>query len=509
MGHILDFLFEKDVKKPSVTSEHQLDTLREEERDDVEYDVNDEKKRIFDEINHSHDHYLIIGKAGTGKTTLLKYIRQKTKKQTVVVTPTGISALLAEGSTIHSLFVLPPQLFVKSHELTPIYQKQKRVLKNIEMLIIDEISMVRADLLDAIDLRLKQIRKNNRPFGGVQVVMFGDLFQLPPVVSDKGEERYLDDTYGSRFFFSSDVWKQITVKTVELQDVFRQKDPGFIKILDEIRHGQISAESLDKINTRFIKNLPNDENILVVTTVNHIVTRVNNKALVELPGDEMTFKAHIEGDLQESSFPTEDVLRLKVGAQIMMLKNDERKKYVNGSVGKIAGFGTDEKGADIIFVEIDGVTHAVSRETWEKVKYVYDEVKKEIHQEVVSSFTQFPLRLAWAITIHKSQGQTIRSSVFVDLNTGTFEGGQAYTALSRVSDLHKLYLRRPLSKTDFTVNPEMEIFLSQQDIMSFSSSRTSSNIYDQKDAQKCSQKIIKYEKVVSEGDNEDFSPIKK
>ncbi|PIP56471.1 helicase, partial [candidate division WWE3 bacterium CG22_combo_CG10-13_8_21_14_all_39_12] len=394
----------------------------------------------------------ITGKAGSGKSILLRYFVENTSKQVAVVAPTGVAALNVEGQTIHSFFKLAPEL----QDLTSLKvdYKTKEILRHLDALVIDEISMVRADLMEAINIKLQIARDNNSPFGGLQVIMFGDLFQLPPVVSDGELHRYFDHNYEGIYFFNAPVYKEIDLKIFELNHIFRQKDQDFIRLLNAVRDGNVNSDVLSHLNQRAEIALP-ETGYLTLAGHNATVSRINHEKLAELDGEEKVYIAEISGDLKESSFPTEKELRLKEGAQIMLLKNDRQKppRWVNGTVGVVTKLSDD-----IIRVNIDGVEHTISKESWNSIRYYYDAEKRELEKEIVSSFTQFPIRLAWAITIHKSQGQTYES-VAVDLTDGAFAHGQTYVALSRCTSLDGLYLTSPIQPEDVIVDQEIVSFM--------------------------------------------------
>lgn len=413
--------------------------------------LSEEQKKLFDKIENSNENMFITGKAGTGKSILLQYFKQKSKKKLVVVAPTGVAALNVGGQTIHSLFRIPPS-FITKESLKIIDYKTSMLLKNINIVVIDEISMVRADLMDAIDYRLKQARSNNLPFGGAQIVMFGDLYQLPPVVSDPELHKYFADNHGGYYFFNAHVWRSSLPKIYELKHIFRQKDEIFKEILNAIRIGDINEQILAGLNGRSKISIPPD-GVITLATTNSTVNEINHNRLAQLEGKEYKYSAIIYGKLEESAFPTEEILRLKKGAQVMLLKNDKSKRWVNGTLGFVHSLSENE-----IRVSIDGIVYPVPQETWKKIRYYYDRKKHSVEEEIISSFTQFPLRLAWAITVHKSQGQTY-GSVAVDMGTGAFAHGQTYVALSRCKSLEGLYLKREINREDIIVDTTVINFM--------------------------------------------------
>jgi DNA replication protein DnaC len=350
--------------------------------------LSSEQKELFNKIENTKENIFITGKAGTGKSLLLQYFKQKSKKRFVVAAPTGVAALNVGAQTIHSLFRIPPA-FIKKDSLT-IDPRTATLLRNVDTVVIDEISMVRADLMDAIDHRLRQARSNSAPFGGVQLVMFGDLFQLPPVVNDKELHRYFEDTKGGYFFFNADAWKNVRFEIYELTQIFRQKDERFKTILNAIREGDINEGYLQELNQRTTVAMPT-EGVITLATTNAAVEEINHTRLAQLADELHEYRASISGNLEESSYPTEEILRLKKGAQVMLLKNDRDKRWVNGTLGSIHSLTDTE-----VKVDIDGIVYSVPRETWKKIRYYYDRSSNTVEEETVSSFTQFPLRLAWA-----------------------------------------------------------------------------------------------------------------
>ncbi len=425
------------------------------EIDVSEIKLSAEQQKLFDRFENTSSHMFITGKAGTGKSVLLQYIKLHTQKNIVVVAPTGVAALNVGGQTIHSLFLFPPT-FIDTKALR-LSAKSAKILKNIDTLIIDEVSMVRADLMDGIDYLLKLARDSQEPFGGVQLLMFGDLYQLPPVVNESDLINYFEQLNGGFYFFHSLAWNGTELEIYELQQNFRQTDENFKSILNSIRTGEVSDFVLESLNSRALfDSLP--DGVITLATTNSTVFSENNSKLNLLSNQSFTYTATIEGDLDPYSYPTESSLVLKKGAQIMMLKNDSKKRWVNGSLGTIESVSQTK-----IEVKIDNQVHEISPETWQKIRYEFNSDKRQIEEKVVSSFTQFPLRLAWAITVHKSQGQTY-DSVVIDMGRGAFAHGQTYVALSRCKSLDTLYLKRPLTFDDIIIDPKIIDFMKKANI---------------------------------------------
>jgi ATP-dependent DNA helicase PIF1 len=415
--------------------------------------LSDEQKTLFEVMEQTRQHLFITGRAGAGKSVLLRHFRENTKKKVVVAAPTGIAALNVRGQTLHSLFKLAPQLH-RHGNLTP-NNRAAMLLKRIDTLVIDEISMVRADLLDAVDERLREATKKDMPFGGVQVIMFGDVYQLPPVV-EEGLMPYFEAVHGGYFFFNALVWREAEFKIYELTQVFRQKDPIFKDVLNAVRDGSVIDAQIKQLNARHGIPVPAEGTVTLAPT-NSLVTNINQRRLDQLEGKAYEYKATITGEMKRSTFPTEEVIQLKVGAQVVLLQNDKDKRWVNGTVATIAKLKKDDK-EEGITVHVDGIDYELEVTTWEEIRYEYDPAEGKVKEEVVSSFTQYPIRLAWALTIHKSQGQTYES-VALDLTTATFAPGQLYVALSRCTSLEGLYLKMPVARKHIIVEPKVTAFM--------------------------------------------------
>jgi len=404
------------------------------------FDLNEEFQSAFNLMENSNDCIFITGKAGTGKSTLLQYFRQKTRKKVAVLAFTGVAAVNVNGQTVHSFFGFPPR-FIQIENIRR--RRNRELLKEIDTIIIDEVSMVRADLMDGIDYALRINRdKMNVPFGGVQVLFFGDLFQLSPIVDPEMRDVF-DQRYRSPFFFSADIFTNFKLKYIELNKIYRQKDEKFISLLDRIRNKECTKESLSFLNER-IKDKTSDDPCccITLTTSNPGANEINRIRLDKIPAKEYQYQASIVDEFDESSYPTERCLRLKKGAQIMLIKNDPDKRWVNGTLGEVSDLSNN-----CIKASIDNKVYEIPKAKWEKIKYTYNEKEKKIEEEVMGSFEQYPIKLAWAITIHKSQGQTF-DTVIIDLENGAFTHGQVYVALSRCKSLEGITLKRPVIYSD-------------------------------------------------------------
>lgn len=435
----------------------------------IEIDSNNKEfQDALNLIQYTRQSVFLTGKAGTGKSTFLKHICEHTKKKHIVLAPTGIAAINAGGSTLHSFFKLPfhpllpddPNLSLQRgriHEFFKYNKPHRKLLEEVELVIIDEISMVRADTIDAVDRILRVYSRNLRqPFGGKQILLVGDVFQLEPVI--KADERdIINRFYPTPYFFSARVFNEIDLVSVELQKVYRQTDPVFVGVLDRIRNNTAGAADLQLLNTRYGTTIEESEEDMYITlaTRRDNVDYINDKKLAELPGEPMTFEGEITGDFPESSLPTSKDLVLKPGAQIIFIKNDYERRWVNGTIGVISGI--DEEDGTIYVLTDDGKECDVHKDSWRNIRYKYNEEKKEIEEEELGTFTQYPIRLAWAITIHKSQGLTF-SRVIIDFTGGLFAGGQAYVALSRCTSLDGIQLKKPVSRADIFVRPEIAGF---------------------------------------------------
>jgi ATP-dependent DNA helicase PIF1 len=418
----------------------------------TELTLSAEQQAVFDAIETTRENIFVTGRAGTGKSTLLNHLSWNTSKQIVICAPTGVAALNVGGQTIHSLFRLPIGV-IADHEIEQVAELRK-LLNTIDTLVIDEVSMVNADLLDAIDRSLRQARqKPLQPFGGVQVVLFGDPYQLAPVPGDADERAYFLDQYKSMWFFDAKVWDDTDLRIYELNVIHRQHEDEFKHMLNAVRHGRVTAEIAGRLNSTGARPAPTEGAITLATT-NSTVTRINASALARLPGRSQTARAEISGEFGGRAYPADDSLELKIGAQVMFLRNDAEQRWVNGSIGTVRRIDTT------VWVEVDGEVHSVVPAIWEKYRYTYSAATKALKKDIVAEFTQFPLRLAWAVTIHKSQGKSYDRAI-VDLGSRSFAPGQTYVALSRITELEGLYLTRPLRPADIIVDPNVQRFMSR------------------------------------------------
>ncbi|MBR2033972.1 MAG: AAA family ATPase [Alphaproteobacteria bacterium] len=406
-------------------------------------EINSQFERALDLINNTSKHLFITGKAGAGKSTLLDYAFKNSEKNMVIVAPTGVAALNVKGQTIHRFFSFPINVTpekIKNFEVTP---KVKRIYKQLQTLIIDEVSMLRADIFDCIDEFLRLYGPNSElAFGGVQLVLVGDLYQLPPVITNQ-EAPYFSSRYNSPYFFSSEAFRSINLEVVELTKIYRQKDTAFIELLSRIRSNSTTQNDLNTLNQQIAIKENNDTFCITLTSTNQMADETNRQKLALLPSRSYNSQAVIDGNFSIEYFPTSEVLELKEGAQIMFLNNDMKKRWVNGSLGKIEAIKLSSDKIRYLSVRLQDNAKLVEVFPYSWEIYKYSLIGKEIISDVVGSFTQFPVRLAWAVTIHKSQGQTF-DNVKIDLGRGTFAPGQLYVALSRCTSLQGLQLQQKL-----------------------------------------------------------------
>lgn len=426
---------------------------------------NPEFQNAWKLIQYTRQSVFLTGKAGTGKSTFLKYICSKTKKNYVVLAPTGIAAVNVGGVTMHSFFRIPfkpllpddPEFAVSRLRSRMKYPKNLiKLIRNLELIIIDEISMVRADIIDFMDKVLRVYSNNMRePFGGKQLLLVGDIFQLEPVVTADMRD-VLRRFYPNSYFFSAQAFRDINIVPIELRKVYRQSDRDFIELLDRVRECRVSTFDIARLNSRVSLQESSDKDdrmVMTLATTRDKVDGINESRLAELSTPEVIYEGTVSGDFPESSLPTQMELTLKVGAQVVFIRNDQSRRWVNGTIGKVTCARMD-----LLEVELEnGNTHVVEKMIWENVHYEYDEKSKKVIEKVKGAFTQYPLRLAWALTVHKSQGLTF-NNVIIDMGRGAFSGGQAYVALSRCRSFDGMVLRSPLSPRDIFVSTAVSAY---------------------------------------------------
>jgi ATP-dependent exoDNAse (exonuclease V) alpha subunit len=433
-----------------------------------------EQQNLFDYIEQSENNIFVTGRAGTGKSTLLSYLVENTQKNVAVCAPTGVAALNVGGVTIHSLFGFPFGILGEQDLARHLNRRTREVLAALDVLVIDEVSMVNADLMDAISKSMGIARGRRKlPFGGAQVVMFGDPYQLSPVPGNNEERNYMGENYQSSWFFDAHVWREDSLERFELGEIFRQSDEEFKSILNAIRVGQVEQNMLDRLNQAGNRFPPHDD-VIRLATINASVDSTNRERMSRLTTKPKTFEAIFSASDEQAfgkTLPAEPSLELKVGAQVMFIKNDDGKRtgegtlkrWVNGTIGHVV----DMPSSGGVVVEVDGERLDVGRSTWEKVRYEIEEefdeetgkVKEVLVTIPLAEYQQIPLRLAWSVTIHKSQGQTY-DEVVIDLGRGAFSPGQTYVALSRVRSLEGLYLTRAIKMSDVMVDKDVVRFMS-------------------------------------------------
>lgn len=428
----------------------------------VEIDFNPEFKRALELMEETDKNIFITGRAGTGKSTLLNYFRNTTKKKAVILAPTGVAAINVGGQTIHSFFHFKPDVTLAAIKKKKSAAKEKTsIYKKLTAIVIDEVSMVRADLLDCVDKFLRLNGPNSkRPFGGVQMILIGDLYQLPPVVTSR-ERDIFQSYYSSPYFFSAKILEQLDMEFVELEKVYRQKDNEFIRLLNAIRNNSITDDDIALFNKRHDSQFtaPSGSFYLSLTSTNDLADGINEEQLARLPGKIWKAQGMIDGEFSKEYLPTAIELKLKKSAQIMLLNNDTYGRWINGTIGKITGFKKDDEGEEIITAKLDnGESVEISPYTWKIYRFFLK--NDELRSEDVGSFTQYPVRLAFAITIHKSQGKTFEN-VIIDVGRGTFAHGQMYVALSRCTSLDGIVLKQPLKKSHILMDWHIVKFLTR------------------------------------------------
>lgn len=428
-------------------------------------DINSQFRHALDIAENTTRSIFITGRAGTGKSTLLDYFRHTTKKKVVVLAPTGVAALNVKGQTIHSFFGFKPNITLERVRKVRSGNNKGNVYEKLDAIVIDEISMVRADLLDCVDkfLRLNG-PKADQPFGGIQMILVGDLYQLPPVIAGDEEKVVFGSLYETPYFYSARVFDSLELEFVELEKIYRQHDEQFITLLNAIRNNSITEEGMEMLNQRYLPEFePSpDDRYVYLTTTNKLADEVNSKQLARLRGRPYLFTGVIEGDFGEKSLPTAVDLQVKVGAQVMMLNNDTNGRWVNGSIGKITAITQSQNGEQAIIAELaddePDETVEITPYTWEIFRFFVE--AGQLKSEVIGSFTQYPLMLAWAITIHKGQGKTF-DRVIIDIGRGTFAYGQMYVALSRCTTMGGIVLKKPILNKHIWVDYRVMDFLTK------------------------------------------------
>ena len=422
----------------------------------IQIDKNNvEQQKAFDLVANTNTCLFITGKAGTGKTTFIKRIQEEINKNFLVLAPTGIAAIAVGGQTMHSFFGFPMQAMGPHTEMS-LSNDKFQILKETDTIIVDEASMVRSDMVDGMDRCMRMVFKTNMPFGGKQVIFVGDLFQLPPVVKEgSADAEMLHDLYGAGlpFFYKAFVLKRMNLPKIEFQKVYRQSDENFLNILNKMRDGEVTNEDLALLNEHVKRDANSDDYSVTLTSFNYMAEKINDEKLNAIDEEEFCYQAEIHDDFKKSDAPVPEFLRLKVGAQVIFCRNYPQAGYMNGTIGKVSKLDEEH-----IFVTLEnGAEINVSRVDWENLQSKYNSQTHKMESEVVGSFTQFPLKLAWAITIHKSQGMTFDKMHF-DLSRGTFQAGQAYVAISRLRSLDGLTLSNPIRPHHVTQNQEVRVF---------------------------------------------------
>ena len=399
---------------------------------------NKQQVMAFELIANTNSSFFLTGRAGTGKTTFLRKVQQMVDKQFITLAPTGVAAILAGGDTIHSFFGLPMDVCTPG-TMGKMNEARIQTLLHTDTIIIDEVSMVRCDIIDAIDYTMRKTLRSMQPFGGKQVIFVGDMFQLPPVVKQGAERELMHDLYHTDdfFFYKADVIKRMRLVKIEFQKVYRQEDEDFLRILENVRLNKTTPENLMHLNGRVCQPTKEDGMVITLASLNRTADSLNQQRLAEIEAEEYTYEGTVTGKFEEKRFPVDMTLKLKVGAQVMFTRNDPQKRWVNGTIGTVTKLAKDE----IQVTTDDGNTYVVPNCSWESYTYEYDREARKMKKEQTGTFTQYPLRLAWAITVHKSQGMTF-DKMYLDLSRGMFAAGQLYVALSRVRSLNGLFLSR-------------------------------------------------------------------
>jgi len=430
----------------------------------ADFEITHEMRRVIDLIGEKKNLF-ITGKAGSGKSTLLTYLRTSVfPEETIFCAYTGVAALNIGGETLHKFFGFLPDITIAKVKSDDYHPKNQKIMKILKTLVIDEVSMVRADLMDIIDAALRRYGpKPSKPFGGVQIVMFGDLYQLPPIVT--GEEReFFDENYQSEFFFDATSWSKSPFEVIELTKVYRQKDQSFVSILNDIRLNRVSQEQIDQLNQLVEPNFapPQDDFYITLTATKALSARINKEKLDALKESAHTSVATIMGQFSEKIFPTERFLEFKVGAQIMLINNDPEGRWANGTLARITKVNLNNNNQlENVTLQLSssGIEHVVDRHVWDVLKPKY--MNQRLDYEVVGSFKQFPFRLAWSVTVHKGQGKTF-DKVIIDFSHAAFAAGQMYVALSRCTTMDGMKLRTPIDLSQIIVNPKVLSFMNER-----------------------------------------------
>ena len=399
---------------------------------------NKQQVLAYELIANTNSSFFLTGRAGTGKTTFLRKVQKLVDKQFITLAPTGVAAILAGGDTIHSFFGLPMDVCYPG-TMGKMNEARIQTLLHTDTIIIDEVSMVRCDIIDAIDYTMRKTLRSSLPFGGKQVIFVGDMFQLPPVIARKEERELMHDLYQADdcFFYKANVIKRMRLVKIEFQKVYRQDDTQFLNILEDVRLNKVTPEDLMHLNRRVCQPTKEDGMVITLASRNSTADAINEKCLAEIDSEEYVYEGTVQGKFEEKRFPVEMTMRLKVGAQVMFTRNDQHKRWANGTLGKVTKLAKDE----VQVTTNAGETYIVPNCSWDSVTYEYDKEAKKLKKEVTGTFTQYPLKLAWAITVHKSQGMTFEK-MSLDLSKGMFAAGQLYVALSRVQSLEGLFLSK-------------------------------------------------------------------
>jgi len=416
--------------------------------------MTEQQAQAFALVRDTNTSFFLTGRAGTGKTTFLKMIQREVDKRFLVVAPTGVAAIIAGGVTIHSFFGLPLEVITPKTPLR-INERKREMLRAVDAIIVDEVSMVRCDVVDAMDRVLRKLMHSALPFGGKQMIFSGDMFQLEPITRMDAQRELLRDLYGTDtpYFYKAWVFKRFCLPKIEFQKVFRQNDPTYLRVLNDVRNYRVTADDLQVLNAHVCREVPAEGMAIILSSYRQMVDDLNARRLNELPGEERSYQATLEGNFKESAAPVDVCLKLKVDAQVMFTRNDANHRWVNGTLATVVSLSDSE-----IRVRVtDGTEYKVEQVRWENFNYHYDRETKMLEKEPAGSFTQYPLRLAWAITIHKSQGMTFDRMV-LDLSRGVFTSGQLYVALSRLRSLDGLYLTAPVYMHHVRENAEIMAF---------------------------------------------------